>query len=139
MGEDNGKFWRGPITTHQQAEKIVNYTAGGYGILGALGILTAFSPTSHNNVFIGLLFGALSLGLMRAKSLLAARLLLGVSAFSVVAPFAMFVYGLTSGHQEYAWIGLFLAVIWFFPALATARACTAAKFIRDHRLLAQAI
>jgi hypothetical protein len=130
---DDG-VWSGPIKTRVQAEKVIAYTAGGFGLLALMSLLSAFYPSSHVNLLLGLGLGALSLALFRAKAPIVARLLFGLSAFFVLVGLCASVCGIMDSALAVAG-GLAISAIWLVPLWATARACSAAKFLQTRRAI----
>jgi hypothetical protein len=91
------RFWRGDIETKSHAEKIVAYTAGGFSIFGVLGLLAAFTPSFDlSRLLTALIFLVPAYSLHKSKSLVAARVLLGLSSFAFLATVAAWNYLLSS-------------------------------------------
>lgn len=124
------RYWRGEVQSESHAEKVINYTAGGFAVLAALFALSAFSPSGRTTALLGVVVGALSLSLYRTKALLAARVLFGLCALTV----GLSVFGailIVANGDPTGVAFLVIALFWLVMSLAAWRACQAAQFLRS--------
>jgi hypothetical protein len=127
----DGKFWTGEIMSTTNAGRIMRSTAIGFGILGALLTVAAFYPrVDAGKLVVALIVLVPAILLHRNLSVVAARVLFGLSLFSVLASFAGVAYALAS-RWENPFLMAPIGVFWLLPLFATARACKAAKFVRS--------
>ena len=71
---------------------------------------------------------ALSLALQKRASLVAARILFGISILCLGSCIGLVVYSLIGSEMPVA-LGLAIAPIWILAIISTSRACSAAKYL----------
>jgi hypothetical protein len=125
------RFWRGPILTMPHAKKITRNIAIGYLAVAALMMLMSLLSRDGSGLIVALVLLVPGLALHRSGSLLAARILLGLTIFSLVVSVVFGVGMMTSAGAGGPLLLLAPALIWGLVLIANLRACTAAKALRD--------
>ena len=131
-GKRKERFWRGLILTRSHARKVIDLTAGWFLFLAALAALAAILPrVDASRMLAALLFGIPAWFLQSKKSLIAARILFGLCAFAGLIP--LLVVGIGIASSDYGAVApmVIVSLFWIVPAIATWRACKAAKVLRD--------
>jgi hypothetical protein len=129
-------YWRGTVQTEAHALKVVNYTAGTFGILTAMGVVSLFNPPvpDLSKLIVVLLIGIPSVSMIRTKSLWAARTLLGFCLFCLVGcTFIGVAFAFNATNRRLAWVLLSISALWLLLTFASMRACEGAKWLRNHR------
>ncbi len=127
----SGHYWRDRISSRPQAERIAKITAGWFGALGVLFALSAFSSGRMDpSVLLSSLILIVPCGfLWKAKSVIAAGVLVGVASLSCLSSLLFAIFTLIKGESVGA-MGLILALVWIVGLLSTLRAFSAARFLR---------
>lgn len=129
--EEPGRYWRGPIVSHVQAEMIARRTAyvfGGFGLLGFITALTKSEPDVSMFILI-LLLVLPSLWLWKSKSSIAAGILVGLSGLTSLLALLAGVSTLIEGGA-FAFASIAVAAVWALPLWAALRAFEATRYLR---------
>jgi hypothetical protein len=126
-----GGFWRGRISSRPQAERIAKITAGWFGAIGVLVALSSFSSgRTDTSMLLSSLLVIVPAGfLWKAKSVVAAGVLVGIVGLSCLSSLVMAIVGLSKG-ESFGGAVLGLTLVWAAGLLATLRAFGAARFLR---------